>query len=55
MACEAITMKWNAGRRQALRQQIEPQLKPVLREPDFADFDLDRAFETVVEMAEAVA
>lgn len=35
----------------ALRQQIEPQLKPVLRERDFTEFDLDRAFKTVVELA----
>jgi predicted nucleotidyltransferase component of viral defense system len=39
----------------ALRRQIEPQLKPVLRERDFAEFDLDRAFKTVAEMAKAVA
>jgi hypothetical protein len=26
-------------------------LKPVLREPDFAEFNLDRAFKLVVEMA----
>ena len=35
----------------ALRQQLEPQLKPVLRAGDFAEFDLERAFTTVVEMA----
>lgn len=35
----------------ALRQQLEPQLKPVLREGDFREFDVDRAFRTVVEMA----
>jgi len=39
----------------ALRQQIEPRLKPVLRERDFTEFDLNRAFKTVVEMAKAVA
>lgn len=38
----------------ALRKQIESQLRPVLREQDFAEFDLDRAFETVVEMAKTV-
>jgi hypothetical protein len=36
----------------ALRQQLEPQLKPVLRNRDFADFDLDRAIRTVAEMAD---
>ena len=35
----------------ALRQQLEPQLKPVLRASDFAEFDLERAFGTVAEMA----
>jgi predicted nucleotidyltransferase component of viral defense system len=34
-----------------LRRQIEPQLRPVLREPDFAEFDLDRAFKIVAELA----
>lgn len=38
----------------ALRKQIEPQLRPVLREQDFVEFDLERAFKTVVEMAKAV-
>jgi predicted nucleotidyltransferase component of viral defense system len=38
----------------ALRQQMEPQLRPVLRSRDFAEFDLDRAFRIVVEMAGAV-
>ena len=35
----------------ALRQQLEPQLKLVLRERDFREFDLDRAFRAVAEMA----
>jgi hypothetical protein len=34
-----------------LRGQIDARLKPVLREPDFRTFDLDRAFEVVSEMA----
>ncbi|MSV27151.1 MAG: hypothetical protein EXQ52_00140 [Bryobacterales bacterium] len=38
-----------------LRRQLEPQLKPVLREKDFAEFDLQRAFKIVVEMAARVA
>ncbi len=37
-----------------LGNQIERQLKGVLREQDLAEFDLDRAFETVVEMARVV-
>lgn len=39
------------GRLSALRQQLVPQLKPVLRDKDFREFDLDRAFQTVAEMA----
>jgi len=34
-----------------LRQQLEPQLKPVLRNKDFAEFDLERAIRIVAEMA----
>jgi len=44
----------SAQRLEELRKQIEPQLKPVLREQDLAEFDLDRAFEVVAEMAKAV-
>jgi predicted nucleotidyltransferase component of viral defense system len=38
----------------ALRQQLDSQLKPVLRSKDFAEFDLDRAFQVVAEMANRV-
>jgi predicted nucleotidyltransferase component of viral defense system len=41
----------SAERLAALRKQIDAELRPVLREQDFAEFDLDRAFKTVVEMA----
>lgn len=34
-----------------LQQQLEPQLKPVLREKDFREFELVRAFGAVTEMA----
>jgi hypothetical protein len=44
----------SAERRAALRHQIDSELRPVLREQDFAEFDLGRAFKTVVEMAKAV-
>ncbi|HNS31640.1 MAG TPA: nucleotidyl transferase AbiEii/AbiGii toxin family protein [bacterium] len=37
-----------------LRQQLESQLKPVLRDSDYAEFDLVRAFEIVTEMAAKV-
>lgn len=39
----------------ALRQQLGPQLKPVLRTGDFGEFDLERAFRTVAQMAAKVA
>lgn len=42
------------GRLLALRAQLEPQLKAVLRGPDFAEFDLDRSFATVVDVAAAL-
>ena len=38
----------------ALRQQVEPQLRSVLREEDFSEFDLYRAFDIGVTMAKAV-
>lgn len=41
----------SANRLAALRRQIDSQLKPVLRDRDFAEFDLDRAFATVAELA----
>lgn len=37
-----------------LRQQLEPQLRPVLREKDFREFDLERAFGRVRAMAAAL-
>lgn len=41
----------SASRLSALRQQVEPQLRPVLRTEDFRAFDLDRAFGIVAQMA----
>ena len=38
-----------------LRQQVEAQLRPVLREDDFRSFDLDRAFGIISTMAARVA
>ena len=38
----------------ALRPQLESQLKAVLRARDFAEFDLERAFATVAEVAAAL-
>lgn len=35
-----------------LRRQLDAQLKPVLRDRDFAEFDLERAFRTVTQLAE---
>ena len=42
----------SAGRLALLKRQLETQLKPVLREKDYSDFNLDRAVEAVVIMAE---
>ncbi|MBI4560623.1 MAG: nucleotidyl transferase AbiEii/AbiGii toxin family protein [Candidatus Rokubacteria bacterium] len=44
----------SANRLAALKLQLESQLKPVLRDQDFADFDLDRAFAIVAETAVAL-
>ncbi len=38
-------------RLEVLRQQLEGQLRPVLREKDYSDFDLERAIRTVIGMA----
>lgn len=38
----------------SLRQQLEAELRPVLRDPDFAEFDLDRAFARVARVAETL-
>ena len=35
----------------AIRRQLEPQLKPVLRPADYTNFDLERALSIVVELA----
>jgi predicted nucleotidyltransferase component of viral defense system len=41
----------SANRLAALWQQVGPQLQPVLRAEDFAEFDLERAFQIVTTMA----
>lgn len=38
-----------------LRRQLDPQLKPVLREQDFRAFDLERAIQIVAEMAQRIS
>ena len=38
----------------ALRQQLDSQLKPVLRTKDLAEFNLERAFEAIVAVAKAI-
>ena len=43
------------GRLRELRQQAEPQLRPVLRPRDYAEFDLPRAFRLVADMAVKVS
>ncbi|MGO8930489.1 MAG: nucleotidyl transferase AbiEii/AbiGii toxin family protein [Limisphaerales bacterium] len=42
------------GRLGELRQKAEPQLRPVLRPRDFAEFDVPRAFRLVADMAAKV-
>lgn len=44
----------SATRLTALKQQLDSQLKPALRDRDFAEFDLERAFVMVTELAAAV-
>ncbi len=44
----------SADRKQELDRQIEGQLKPVLRPPDFDGFNLDGAFEFVCNIAKAL-
>jgi len=39
----------------ALRRQFDAQLKPVLRDRDYAEFDLESAIEAVIEMAGRLA
>lgn len=44
----------SAERLDALRGQVEPFLKPVLRIAEFQEFNLDRAFGVIAEVAAAV-
>ncbi len=44
----------SAARLEVLRAQVESQLRPVLREAQFGQFNLDRAFAIVATMAERV-
>lgn len=43
------------GRQEQLRRQLDAELRPVLREREFAQFDLERAIGTLLAVAEAVA
>jgi len=45
----------SSARLEALKLQLDAELKPVLRNQDFPLFDLERAFATVVDLAAAVA
>jgi hypothetical protein len=44
-----------SDRMAALRRQVDAKLKPVLRDQDFRDFDLDRAIALAVAMAVRIA
>lgn len=35
-----------------LRRQLDTRLRPILRQPDYEEFDVDRGFKTVTEMAQ---
>jgi predicted nucleotidyltransferase component of viral defense system len=43
------------AKREVLDRQVQAQLRPVLREADFGEFDLERAFETVAMIARTLA
>lgn len=45
----------SATRLTELRNQLDAQLRPVLREDDFNDFDLDRAFRIIIDMESRVS
>jgi hypothetical protein len=47
-------VEFSADRAGLLRDQLEAELRPVLREQDFAQFDLERAIETVLAAARQV-
>lgn len=44
----------SAGRYEQLRAQLETELRPVLRTRDFERFEIDRAFQTVTRVAQAL-
>ena len=44
----------SAARLASLRQQLKAELRPVLRDPDVAEFDLNRAFTSVARVAAAL-
>ncbi len=48
-------MDVSAGRMEQLQRQLEAQLRPVLREKEFGQFELDRAIATVRAVAEELA
>jgi len=43
-------MNITLARKEMLRRQLEAELKPILREKDFQQFDLDRAFNLIAEV-----
>lgn len=49
---EAIDV--SKAKHEVLKRQVRGQLRPVLREADYVAFDLDRAFGTVVQIAESL-
>lgn len=49
-----LPMDMSRQRMDNLRKQREPQLRSVLREKDYAEFDLERAIRTVSKIAGAL-
>jgi predicted nucleotidyltransferase component of viral defense system len=49
-----VTFGAGPERLAVLRKQLDTRLRPVLREQEFKQFDLDRAFEAVAEIAQAL-
>ena len=53
MTC-SVRVSVSAARLGVLKPQLESRLKPVLRDRDFVEFNLERAFATVADVAAAL-
>jgi len=50
----SASVSFSVSGRETLVRQLDAELRPVLRQTDFDDFDLDAALRTVNRLAEAV-